>query len=262
MNTEFLMLIMLSVFYLLIQDQASILDLLKQYGDKYRSVWNWIRQAVGQVVSDEDQINEAWTTHTLIFINVAAFVAALALGYDDIIMDFSFIPLYAGEFWRWITHQFIHAAGPAEFDIFSAHLLFNMLYLYVFGDNVEAVFQRIMQKKGTTLNLYAVFYLTAGAFAAATEASFRGWDTIIAMVGASGAISGVLGFYLVFFPRNSVWLREIGNVPAVVFILLWIFSNIVMLFTDSSVAVMAHLGGLFYGAVVALILKRVAGNDI
>ncbi|MEM0478339.1 MAG: rhomboid family intramembrane serine protease, partial [Candidatus Caldarchaeum sp.] len=130
-------------------------------------------------------------------------------------------------------------------------------YLYVFGDNVEAVFQRIMQKKNTTINLYAVFYLTAGVFAAAVHATFIGWGSVVLMLGASGAISGVLGFYVVLFPKNRVWLREVGEIPAMLFILLWIGSNIVSLLMGSSIAVMAHLGGLFYGALVALILKKV-----
>lgn len=256
MNIEFLLFISFGVFYIVLQDQIAFLDVLKQAGDKYRQGWLWIRENFAKIISDEIQIDEAWATHSLIFLNLAAFTYALALGYAAILQDFAFIPARADEYWRWLTHQFLHAQSPVLDPPFSAHLLSNMVFLYVFGDNVEQVFKRLADKINITINLYACFYLVGGFVAAVAQATAIGWNSSVIMVGASGAISAVLGAYAVFFPKNMVKIGGKNTMPAAVFLITWFVSQLVV--TTPGIATVAHVGGFIYGATVGLALKKKA----
>lgn len=254
MNTEFLLFISFGLFYIILQDQIAFLDVLKAAGDKYRAGWEWIRNNFAKIISDESQIEPAWTTHSFILLNLAAFIYALTLGYEQTVTDFSFVPFLAHEYWRWFTHQFLHAVTPILAAPFSIHLLGNMVYLYVFGDNVEDVFSRLARKLGTTINIYAVFYIIGGVVAAATQASVIGWDSNIMMIGASGSISAVLGAYVVLFPKNMVKANGINIMPAMVFFTVWFLGQI--LANDPAVATIAHIGGFVYGIIVGVILRK------
>lgn len=145
-----------------------------------------------------------------------------------------------------LTSMFLHAG--------FAHLLFNMLFLYIFGDNVE-------DRCGHAL--YLVFYFAAGIVAALSHIyMIPPAQMETPMVGASGAISGVIGSYLVLFPRRSVvvWLWFwITRVPAWLFLGLWVFTQIQLAEAHpretGGVAVWAHLGGFAFGAGLTLILR-------
>jgi membrane associated rhomboid family serine protease len=139
-----------------------------------------------------------------------------------------------------------------------AHLAGNMLYLWVFGDNLES---RMGHKK------YLLFYLLTGLIASLCHvfvASLLGKDLMIPSLGASGAISGVLGGYLVLFPTNQVRVLVIAfvmKVPAFITLGLWIalqlFSGWGSLGTDGGgVAYAAHIGGFFAG----MLLVKVFGK--
>ncbi len=139
------------------------------------------------------------------------------------------------------------------------HILGNMLFLWVFGDNVE-------DRMGGPL--FLLFYLASGIAATATQSSFD-LDSVVPMVGASGAVAGVLGAYLFWFPKATVTvvipifvLIFIPlPVPAVLMIGLWFLQNflagVASLGTDTAaggVAFFAHLGGFAFGFVVAMLL--------
>ena len=136
------------------------------------------------------------------------------------------------------------------------HLFGNLLYLWIFGDNVEHRFGS---------GVFLTFYLASGI--AATVAQFAlDPSSVVPNLGASGAISGVLGAYLVLFPRNrvhAIFLYFIVSVPAFVAIGLWIafqFINgygavMVSQETLGGVAYGAHIGGFVAGVVLALILR-------
>ena len=136
-----------------------------------------------------------------------------------------------------------------------AHLFGNLLYLWIFGDNVEHRFGSLA---------FLGFYLASGIAATAAQIAL-GPESVIPNLGASGAISGVLGAYLVLFPRNRVhallfWY--VVSVPAVVAIGLWIafqFINgwgaIMVSEQTGGVAYGAHIGGFFAGVVLAFILR-------
>jgi membrane associated rhomboid family serine protease len=132
------------------------------------------------------------------------------------------------------------------------HLGGNMLFLWIFGDNVE-------HRAGRIPYLFA--YLGAGLVGSLAQI-YSTADSPIPTLGASGAISGVLGAYLVLFPRNRVTvilIRFLTQVPALVAIGLWIaFQVISSLASDPTaggVAYLAHIGGFAAGVVVGLIFR-------
>jgi membrane associated rhomboid family serine protease len=130
-----------------------------------------------------------------------------------------------------------------------AHLLGNMLFLWIFGDNIENSMGHVR---------YLVFYLVTGVLASfghlATVVAL-GQDLNVPSLGASGAISGVLGGYLLLFPRRAVRvliLRTIATVPAIVAIGMWfvfqVISGIGLLGgSETGVAYGAHIGGFVAG---------------
>jgi membrane associated rhomboid family serine protease len=149
------------------------------------------------------------------------------------------------------TSAFIHGGW--------LHLIFNMLFLWVFGDNVEDALGHVK---------YLAFYLVAAAGAAALQVAFD-TGSVIPMVGASGAIAGVLGGYLVLYPKATVgviipWLWFLGMfpIPAVVLIVFWfilqLFAGIATLGAETAaangVAVWAHVGGFLTGLGIMLII--------
>jgi membrane associated rhomboid family serine protease len=142
-----------------------------------------------------------------------------------------------------VTSMFLHGGW--------GHLGGNMLFLWIFGDNIEHRLGHIR---------FLVFYLVCGLAAGLAHIIFNS-ASAIPTVGASGAISGVLGGYLVLFPRNRVYVMTYGGVatvPAILMLGLWIllqFVNGVGSVANTpetgGVAYLAHIGGFVAGAVLA-----------
>ena len=138
-----------------------------------------------------------------------------------------------------VTSMFLHGGW--------LHLGGNMLYLWIFGDNLEKVMGHLR---------FLVFYLVCGIAAGLTHIFFSA-ASAVPTVGASGAISGVLGGYLVLFPRNRVRVLTRGGVaavPAIVVLGFWILLQLIsgagsMADTSDSggVAYLAHIGGFVAG---------------
>jgi membrane associated rhomboid family serine protease len=138
------------------------------------------------------------------------------------------------------------------------HLGGNMLYLWIFGDNVE---DRMGHLK------YLIFYLLCGFLASATHIFF-GPNSLIPSLGASGAIAGVLGAYLVLFPRQGVRVYQWGRiveVPALIVIGLWGllqfisgFGSLSNIGRSGGVAYMAHVGGFVAGIVLQFLFRNPA----
>jgi membrane associated rhomboid family serine protease len=139
------------------------------------------------------------------------------------------------------------------------HLLGNLLFLWVFAPNVEDVLGRWR---------FLGFYLASGIAAAAAQTllSLAQGDPLMPMVGASGAIAGVMGAYVVFFPRARVltavpifvFIRFI-YLPAAFFIGLWFVLQMLYAFvggSGSGVAFFAHIGGFVFGWLVTKVLVR------
>ena len=159
-----------------------------------------------------------------------------------------------------LTSMFMHAS--------LYHLLGNMLFLYVFGDNIEDVFGHAG---------YLIFYLVSGFAAALTHTAVMLYAPFInnviglnipseltaGVLGASGAISGVLGAYLILFPKAQILtivFYVILPIPAVFFLGFWFVLQWLLGFFDASggVAYYAHIGGFITGIILALAfgLKR------
>lgn len=151
-----------------------------------------------------------------------------------------------------ITSMFMHGS--------LMHLFGNMLFLWIFGDNLEHSLGRAR---------YLIFYLVTGLIASLAHVISTfvfGDNPFIPSLGASGAISGVLGGYLVLYPKKSVrviMLRMVTTVPAIVAIGLWFVFQLISAFgvigagpqSGGGVAFMAHIGGFIAG----LVLVKVFG---
>ncbi|MGQ0849468.1 MAG: rhomboid family intramembrane serine protease [Actinomycetota bacterium] len=132
------------------------------------------------------------------------------------------------------------------------HILSNLWVLFIFGNNVEDAFGR---------GGYLVFYLMAGLVASAAHIFLRP-DSTLPVVGASGAIAGVMGAYAVLFPRARVtsiippfffWSFAI---PAVAFLVIWFASQFLLAGSDTNVAWEAHVAGFVFGVLVALVGRK------
>jgi membrane associated rhomboid family serine protease len=143
-----------------------------------------------------------------------------------------------------LTYMFFHA------DVF--HLVGNMLFLWVFGDNVEDAMGHLR---------FLVFYLACGVFAAL----FHAWmlpDSDLPLIGASGAVAGVIAAYLMLHPMVGVWVLAFKVIPlritAGLALGVWIALQVVMVAMPDMgpVAWWAHIGGLIAGAVLILFLRR------
>ena len=190
-------------------------------------------------------------TYALVAINVVVFLLELS-GGDAFVMRWAFVPTRfladpAGDFMTIFTSMFMHAGW--------LHLIGNMVYLWIFGDNVE-------DRLGH--GLYIVFYLLCGLGATFTQLFFS-TTSDIPNLGASGAIAGVLGAYLIMFPRQRVQVlmgRGIIPMSALIVIGFWIvlqlFSGYASVTAASQVgggvAYMAHVGGFFAGLLLTFLL--------
>lgn len=152
-----------------------------------------------------------------------------------------------GEYmYTFITNMFLHTSWE--------HLLGNLLFLWIFGDNVEDCCGHFR---------YIVFYLASGIFASLIWI-FTEWGTFIPAVGASGAISGVLGAYYILFPNARVrtiiglgFFFRIEKVKANIMIGIWFIYQLLLAFISgfSNVAYWAHIGGFVTGLLLAIIFK-------
>jgi membrane associated rhomboid family serine protease len=128
-----------------------------------------------------------------------------------------------------------------------AHILFNMWSLWIFGNNVEEAFGHLG---------YLLFYLAAGV-AATVGFVVVNPELTIPLVGASGAIAGMMGAYLVLFPSHQVMslvFFRIVAIPAMLFLGIWFLSQ--FFFSTEGVAWEAHVAGFAFGALVALPFRR------
>jgi len=194
-------------------------------------------------------------TLTLIALNVVVYLFQLLLterGQDAFIMAFGVVPAYFS-IASMFTSMFVHGG--------LAHLGGNMLFLWIFGDNVE---DRLGHGR------FIVFYLLCGAAAALAQISLNP-DSVVPMVGASGAIAGVMGAYLVLYPRSRVLMLFpfplfLFELPAIVFLVMWFFVqflngvNQLPVFEkdviSGGVAFWAHVVGFVAGLVLVVFMKR------
>jgi len=195
----------------------------------------------------------------LIGINILAFFYELSLGSDQLqqfFNQFGVVPvqILAGEnLVSLVTSMFLHGGWM--------HIIGNMLFLLVFGDNVEAVMGKVR---------YLFFYLGGGLAASAAHILFN-MNSTVPSLGASGAIAAVLGAYVVMFPKARVrilifllYFVRITRVTAVLFVGVWFLTQflygIASLGAESAqtagVAYWAHIGGFVVGLVAGVVFRQ------
>ncbi|MGE5266466.1 MAG: rhomboid family intramembrane serine protease [Deltaproteobacteria bacterium] len=204
-----------------------------------------------------------YVTVGLIIANVMVF-AFEALGLSEaVIASFAIVPaelvstaglLGPGE----MPDQSI--AIPERFTLLSymffhgdvLHLAGNMLFLWVFGDNVEDAMGHVR---------FLAFYLLCGVFAGLVH-SFMMPESPNPLIGASGAVAGVIAAYLMLHPRVRVWVLAFQFIPlrlsAAVVLGVWVLTQFIMILLPEvgPVAWYAHIGGLIAGAILVVIFKR------
>ena len=150
------------------------------------------------------------------------------------------------------TSQFLHGGWM--------HVISNMLYLWIFGDNVEDRLGHVP---------FLIFYLGAGAAAALLQTLFNPFSSV-PMLGASGAIAGVMGAYFVLYPKSRIvtlvplfFFFQIIEVPAIFFLGIWFLMQLlsgvgslgVSNAAGGGVAFWAHIGGFVAGLLIGLVLR-------
>ena len=202
---------------------------------------------------------------TLILANIAVFIYEIGLeatlprrAYDALLLSYSTVPArfpaflsghasFEVSFVPLVTSMFLHSG--------LLHIAGNMLFLWIFGDNVEDFFGHLP---------YLLFYLVCGVGAGLLHVLFNLHSSVPAL-GASGAVSGVMGAYILLYPRarilTLVFIFPLP-VPAVIFLGLWyvmqFLSGISALGVKASggVAVWAHVGGFLLGMFLTTLAKR------
>jgi membrane associated rhomboid family serine protease len=205
-------------------------------------------------------------TATLIAINAAVWLfyqlpdlngSVVELAYQPCEVTSSCPPGAAmGEGWEvtWLTSMFMHGSW--------LHIIGNMIFLWVFGNNVEDAMGRLR---------FLAFYLLAGIAATALQTTVTLWmgtaeDAAVPNLGASGAVSGVLGAYLVLLPHASVLTLVfyfLLEVPAALFLGFWFLFqlweggfSLLMPQEGGGVAFFAHIGGFVFGAATVKVVQR------
>jgi membrane associated rhomboid family serine protease len=217
-------------------------------------------------LSDENPLRSVrfqWVTISLIAANVIVFLLENTPQGLASIASFALVPselfqvniwggaaqgpdqaLWVPEGFTLITYQFLHS------DIL--HLLSNMLFLWVFGDNVE---------DATGHFKFLAFYILCGIAAGLAHALILPASGL-PLIGASGAVAGVIAAYLILHPRVRVWVLAFRIIPlriSAAWVLgVWVVSQFIMiaLAPSDQVAWWAHVGGMVAGAILILLMRR------
>jgi membrane associated rhomboid family serine protease len=194
---------------------------------------------------DKKKIKDGFPLMTafLIVLNTIFFLCTISnLNHFIDLFGFTSEKLWDGRFFTIITSIFLHG------NIW--HLILNMWFLWVFGDNLES---RLGKLK------FLGFYLLCGIGGGILYALAMS-DPAQAVIGASGAISGVLGGYLVLFPKNKIrtfLFFCVASIPAVIYIFIWfllqLFSTVSL---DTSVSYFSHIGGFVAGILFVKMFKK------
>jgi membrane associated rhomboid family serine protease len=208
-----------------------------------------------------------YVTVGLIILNTAVyflFGTTLVFSVQEYLVEFSLIPVeflggagLAASGIQWlenplpmpeqltlVSYMFVHGS--------ALHLLGNMLFLWVFGDNVEDAMGHFR---------FLLFYLMCGIFAGLLHTMvMQGSD--IPVIGASGSVAGIVAAYLMLHPRVKIWVLALWRIPLKIsaawvlgfWILLQVFSAVTS--SGEGIAWWAHVGGLIAGAVLILFMRR------
>lgn len=200
------------------------------------------------IKDDNPRLRPPIFTVGLIALNIVAFYFEIQFGLDTVVYQYGAIPSHIVELQSLetlLTSMFLHGG--------FLHLGGNMLYLWIFGDNIEGYLGH---------SRFLMFYLLCGLVAAFTHIFLSGISEI-PMVGASGAVSGLLGAYLVKYPKARVlvvipivWFLTIRKIPAYIVLGFWFVMQLFYALSSlgisqgGGVAFWAHIGGFAAGIVL------------
>ncbi len=212
-----------------------------------------------------------WVNYSIIILNFIVFFYEISLGshFQIFLAQYGFVPLrFSVGIERHLP--FFTLILPVFYSMFLHggwfHIIGNMWFLYIFGDNVEDRLGHFH---------YIIFYLVSGCIAVFTQYIINPY-TNIPLIGASGAIAGVLGAYMVFYPYARVLTLliififiDIVYLPAILYLFLWFFiqflygtsSALYASATRGGVAWWAHVGGFVFGVIWAIIIRLRGGNE-
>jgi membrane associated rhomboid family serine protease len=218
-------------------------------------------------LKDENPSNTVPVINILLIVtNISVFIYMnyfTPLSTRSIIFKLGFIPYELSHFVDVNPKNLV----PIPLTIFTAmfmhggwlHLLSNMLYLWIFGDNIEDKLGHIN---------YLIFYITCGITATLVH-GFININSRIPTLGASGAIAGVLGAYMFLFPKARIKTLlflgiffQIIHVPAIIMLGYWILIQILSAYaeygskTGAGIAWFAHIGGIVAGLVLIVVMKK------
>ena len=216
---------------------------------------------------DAPTIRKPYLTVTLIVINTLVFLYTQTQGFrgfEMTLVQFGYIPyefvhsveltphLAASTYLTMFTSMFLHGGWM--------HLIGNMLFLWIFGNNIEDYFGPVK---------FLFFYLVAGLAAIGLYTLF-GPSSDIPLVGASGAIAGIMGAYLVLHPRARItvliifFFIQFTQIPAKVVLIFWFVYQVFMAMvgnaTGGGVAWLAHVGGFLFGWLVLKAMIKITGR--
>ena len=190
-----------------------------------------------------------YVTITIIILNATAWLFELSLPQDDLnqfLMSFGVVPAYFASP-TLITSMFLHGSW--------SHVIGNMWYLWIFGDNVE---------DNVGHGRFILFYLLCGMVAAGGQI-VADPSSVLPTIGASGAIAGVMGAYFVLYPQSRVltlipfiWLQVV-ELPAVILLGFWFLMQLFSAGTIAMTATSHGSGGVAFAAHVAGFLVGIAG---
>jgi membrane associated rhomboid family serine protease len=212
-------------------------------------------------------IHFQYVTVALIALNIAIYVifqSGWVLPFDERVASFTLIPkqfwaegapfaiqasvpmdgIPVPERWTLVSYMFVHGN--------MMHLLGNMLFLWVFGDNVEDAMGHVR---------FLLFFLMCGVFAGLSHTLVM-QSSEIPVIGASGGVAGIIAAYLMLHPKVKIWVLALWRFPVKItaawvlgfWVLLQIFSAVTS--SGDGIAWWAHVGGLVAGAVLILFMRR------
>ena len=153
---------------------------------------------------------------------------------------------------------------PPPFTLFTSmfvhggffHVFWNMLFLWIFGDNIEDRLGKIK---------FIIFYLLTGIAASMTHVAMNP-DSAIPLIGASGAIAGILGAYIVLYPGAKVltllfffFFVQVVKIPAIIFLGIWFLTQILNIGAGGGIAWYAHIGGFVAGVILIFVFDKRQG---
>jgi membrane associated rhomboid family serine protease/Zn-finger nucleic acid-binding protein len=234
------------------QQQLDTMEAFASVSSRVPLILLFMPKIILPLTDDNPRINVPWVTLILIGLNISIFWTQLL-----------FLPI---ETWPALYQRFglipsQFMAGDVNITLFTAfflhgglfHLLGNMFFLWLFGDNVEDRFGPVK---------FLLFYLACGLAANCGHIYFHQTSTV-PLIGASGAVSGIMGAYLVLFPKikiKTLLFFKVIDIPAIVFLIGWLglqFFNswLAHLTHQASIAWWAHIGGFIFGGFLVYFFK-------